>query len=184
METRGRRRFTAEEAVNLLLEDSGDDDFLFESSEDDDLDELFTVEDLQDDAERAYFEEETAANDFDLDEEPSNSSSEVPMLSSDSPLSSKRAKRTERLVTGIDEALDPGNYDDLPVRSSSKTFTASLGPVSKKNTDKIRWTDQPLEARGRQRICDVIKEKPGLLTRESKSVESVRYAFDFFSQKR
>ena len=46
----------------------------FESSEDDDLDELFTVEDLQDDAERAYFEEETAANDFDLDEEPSKSS--------------------------------------------------------------------------------------------------------------
>ena len=74
METRGRRRFTAEEAVNLLLEDSGDDDFLFESSEDDDLDELFTVEDLQDDEERAYLEKETAANDFDLDEEPSKSS--------------------------------------------------------------------------------------------------------------
>ena len=62
MATRGRRRFTAEEAVNLLLEDSGDDDFLFESSEGDDLDELFTVEDLQDDDERE-------------DEKPSNSSS-------------------------------------------------------------------------------------------------------------
>ena len=67
------------------------------------------------------------------------------MLSSDSPPSPKRAKRTERLVTGIDEALDPGNYDDLPVRSSSKTFTASLGPARKKNTDEIRWTDQPAE---------------------------------------
>ena len=102
------------------------------------------------------------------------------MLSSDSPPSSKCATRTERLVTGIDEALDPRNYDDLSSKSSSKTFTASLGPARKKNTDKIRWTDQPPKARGRQRICDVIKEKPGLLTRESKPVESMRYAFDLF----
>ena len=68
----------------------------------------------------------------------------------------------------------------FPVRSSSKTFTASLDPARKKNTDKIRWTDQPPEARERQRICDVIKEKQGLRIRESKSVESMRDAFDFF----
>ena len=111
------------------------------------------------------------------------SSPSSPPSSPSSPPSSpppKRPRTKKRLVCGIDEALDPQNYDELDIPAGGRTFTARLGPAKKKNVEKITWTDEQPGARGRQRQCDVLRGTPGLRTTAAKSVESMRDAFELF----
>ena len=202
----GRRtRFTAEEAADLVFAESSDEeddlDELFTSDE-------FFEDDEDDDEENGddHNGERTLClpSDSDGDEggdstgaaggssraarkrsRPSRppSSPSSPPSSPSSPPSSpppKRPRTKKRLVCGIDEALDPQNYDELDIPAGGRTFTARLGPAKKKNVEKITWTDEQPGARGRQRQCDVLRGTPGLRTTAAKSVESMRDAFELF----
>ena len=90
------------------------------------------------------------------------------------------------MVTGIDAVLEPDKFEkmDLPP-ATRKTYTGYLGPRKKKDKEKILCTDAQPDARGRQRQCNVIRDAPGLKSREAKTAETIREAFDlsfFFSE--
>ena len=46
--------------------------------------------------------------------------------------------------------------------------------------EKIFWTDEQPEPRGRQRECDMLKGNPGLQSNAAKAVKSPRDAFELF----
>ena len=175
---------TAEEAARMLSN---------EISDEDDLDDLFTVDNLHgQDEEYGDPNGESTTDRSDFEEStPSTSQVSASIVSSgerltgsvlpSSPL--KRSRRSDRLVTGINAVLETDNFEkmDLPP-ANRKTCTGYLGQRKKKDTEKILWTDAQPDARGRQRQCDIIRVAPGLKSREVKSVETIREAFEFFSE--
>ena len=177
-----RGRFAAEEALSLICRDveddneSGDDDDnLFELCSPDDFDDESNPDDAEDDSDDQGEEAESDCS--------SNSTSRGrPRKSSRSTGGQPRAKRLrtqQRLVNSIDSALDQENFDDLelPEEGQCHTYCAKLGPARKKNVEKIFWTDEQQEPRGRQRECDILKGKPGLRSNAAKAVKSPRDAF-------
>ena len=202
----GRRtRFTAEEAADLVFAESSDEeddldelftpDEFFEDDEDDDEENgddhngertLCLPSDSDGDeggdSTGAAGGSSRAARKRSRPSRPPSSPSSPPSSPSSPPSSPppKRPRTKKRLVCGIDEALDPQNYDELDIPAGGRTFTARLGPAKKKNVEKITWTDEQPGARGRQRQCDVLRGTPGLRTTAAKSVESMRDAFELF----
>ena len=66
----------------------------------------------------------------------------------------------KRIVHSLESALDADNYDD--VRYKNKKYlnmVGYLGPKSNKNTEKIKWVSKAPPETGRQRTCDVIKDR-------------------------
>ena len=123
-----RRRnlqFSVEEAARLVLEDESDDD---------DLDELLTEEELED--EGGFSNASDSDDDMDGTSQKTSGSCSSRERSTVSP-PAKRSKRTDRAILTIDTALNPDNYDDMDLPSSSfQTFTACLGPAKKKESRK------------------------------------------------
>ena len=120
--SRGRRAlFYAEEAAARVL--------CGESSEDD-LDDLFTLEDLQED----NSEEDCFSGGDDVSDSLEKESFVVlsgGMQSDRSATSSpppKRSRMDNRLVCRIDEALDPENFEEMELPTTKKTYTGYLGP--------------------------------------------------------
>ena len=123
-------RVTLEEAVDLVFEDELDGD---------DLDDLFTQEELAEEAQEA--DVDSGDKDDDSAGTFRSSSSGAPASrqslersSPDSP--PKRPKRSERLVLGIEDTLDPDKFDriEVPEVSASKTFSANLGPARRRTS--------------------------------------------------
>ena len=54
------------------------------------------------------------------------------------------------------------------------------GTKKSKTAETITWTDEPPEDRGRQRQCDIVKEKQAPRTREARSCKTPREVFDLF----
>ena len=93
----------------------------------------------------------------------------------------KRSRRSDRSVNGIDQVLDPANFAQMELPPPSrKTYVGYLGPRKKKNTEKIMWMDASPNPQGCQCQCDIISDVPGLKSRQAKSVETMREAFDLF----
>ena len=146
-------RVTLEEAVDLVFEDESDGD---------DLDDLFTQEELAEEAEEA--DVDSGDKDDDSAGTFRSSSSGAPASRQSSERSStdpppKRPKRSERLVLSIENALDPDKFDRIEIQraSASKTFSANLRSEKKKNVQKIQWVEKACSESGLQRACDVVK---------------------------
>ena len=126
-------RVTLEEAVGLIFEDESDGD---------DLDDLFTQEELEEEAEEAdvdsWDEDDNSAGTFRLSSSGAPASRQSLERSSPDP-PPKRPKRRERLGLSIEDALDLDKFDriEIPEASASETFSANLGPAKKKNVQKI-----------------------------------------------
>ena len=137
------------------------------------MDDLFTQEELEEEAEEADVdsgdEDDDSAGTF------RSSSSGAPASRQSSERSSpdpppKHPKRSERLVLSIENALDPDKFDRIEIQraSASKTFSANLRSGKKKNVQKIHWVEKACSESGRQRACDVVKGVPGLRTQAAK----------------
>lgn len=189
-----RRVYTAEEVAEI---------FAGEDSDGDDFDDLLTGDEFRgmmcnedddqvdDDGDQAGGSAaggvSTTGHDLDMDEqdEEGGGDEEEEEEGSTNPLGSPSAKRlrtANRLVNSIDAALEPDNYDPMPLPALTRwhTWTANLGPAKKKNVEKISWTDKPAEQRGRQMQCDIVKGNPGLRSVAAKAVSTIRDAFDLF----
>ena len=94
----------------------------------------------------------------------------------------KRPRTSLRLVNSIDAALEEDNYEPMDVSGVARwtTWKAKLGPKKSKTAETITWMDEPPEDRGRQRQCDIVKEKQAPRTREARSCKTPREVFDLF----
>ena len=142
--SRRSRSVTVEELLEQVLE-SDDSDL------DDDLDDLCMEDEFFESADgedRGPEEELTQESDSDNDHD---TSSPPP----------KRPRTSLRLVNSIDAALEEDNYEPMDVSGVARwtTWKAKLGPKKSKTAETITWTDEPPEDRGRQRQCDIVKEK-------------------------
>ena len=154
-----------EELLEQVLE-SDDSDL------DDDLDDLCMEDEFFESADgedRGPEEELTQESDSDNDHD---TSSPPP----------KRPRTSLRLVNSIDAALEEDNYEPMDVSGVARwtTWKAKLGPKKSKTAETITWTDEPPEDRGRQRQCDIVKEKQAPRTREARSCKTPREVFDLF----
>ena len=154
-----------EELLEQVLE-SDDSDL------DDDLDDLCMEDEFFESADgedRGPEEELTQESDSDNDHD---TSSPPP----------KRPRTSLRLVNSIDAALEEDNYEPMDVSGVARwtTWKAKLGPKKSKTAETITWTDEPPEDRGRQRQCDIMKEKQAPRTREARCCKTPREVFDLF----
>ena len=154
-----------EELLEQVLE-SDDSDL------DDDLDDLCMEDEFFESADgedRGPEEELTQESDSDNDHD---TSSPPP----------KRPRTSLRLVNSIDAALEEDNYEPMDVSGVARwtTWKAKLGPKKSKTAETITWTDEPPEDRGKQRQCDIVKEKQAPRTREARSCKTPREVFDLF----
>ena len=92
----------------------------------------------------------------------------------------KRSRMDKRLVCGIDEALEPENFEEMELPTTKKTYTTYLGPTKKRNVEKVLWTEEQPTTRGRQRLCDVIRSPPGLNTQAARSAATIGEASNLF----
>ena len=94
----------------------------------------------------------------------------------------KRPRTSLRLVNSRDAAFEEDNYEPMDVSGVARwtTWKAKLGPKKSKTAETITWTDEPPEDRGRQRQCDIVKEKQAPRTREARSCKTPREVFDLF----
>ena len=86
----------------------------------------------------------------------------------------KRLYTYNRCVNSIDSSLDEENYDPVAIPEARKVILGNI-----RNEEEIRFVNQPPATVGRQRMCDVIRSRPGV-TALASNAKTPKDAFDLF----
>lgn len=172
-----RRFFSCDEVIDHILNDQDEDN--------DDLDEV-NSSDSDSDPEEIDISPSTCSPDEHGVEPNSDadggSASESELNESFEQSHKKRKVMThKRLVRDIESSLDPENYDIHEPSSGEKVYTAYLERPKRKNDPgvKIKWTNIPPPANGRQDRANVITGRVGVRG-AARSADKPRKAWELF----
>ena len=136
----------------------------------------------------SYFVEHLSMVDIDItyiiegdeNEESSGNSIEVGEKGPTRRKQKRKALTYQRIIHDIDSALQDENYDDMAPILQKRTITGYLpDPLNKKNKVPIKFVNEKPDNLGRNKVADIIRNKPGL-SAYSRNAKSHKEVFSLF----